>query len=263
MKMAAAAASAPPRGGPRPIKGKATTVCSHFSFSIKRPPPPTNPIGKPSRRRIPSSPASRNKPGKSDDGDCSRDHSPRALANGGFPTCLGVLQSIDSGTFEAIYSWISESFGIIRTHVSSGFSEIAQSFPTAVDSVSRRLFTGLVLTKNMELFDDLRTFEELGQFLRSHGCHCGDDLERCCGSVLSDFILLLSEWAMKIPVILIIGAATTPDLLRSIIQSEALQCLCPFKFNLGTLAERMDAVVEAILVKQSPGFFISHKVGSF
>lgn len=23
----------------------------------------------------------------------------------------------------------------------------------------------------MELFDDLRTFEELGQFLRSHGCH--------------------------------------------------------------------------------------------
>lgn len=23
----------------------------------------------------------------------------------------------------------------------------------------------------MELFDDLRTFEELGLFLRSHGCH--------------------------------------------------------------------------------------------
>lgn len=68
---------------------------------------------------------------------------------------------------------------------------------------------------------------------------------------------------MKIPVILIIGVATTPDRLRSIIQSEALQCLCPFKFNLGTLAERMDAVVEAILVKQSPGFFISHKVAVF
>ncbi|XP_030533048.1 origin of replication complex subunit 3 [Rhodamnia argentea] len=283
---------------------------------------------KPSRRRITSSPPSPNKPGaaKSVDDDYSGDHSHEHLRMEAFQhawsdveaTIEGVLRSIDSGTFEAIYSWISESFSIIRTHVSSGFSEISRSFPAAVESVSRRLFTGLVLTKNMELFDDLRTFEELGRFLRSHGCHVAnlssldflakngiggcitsllrqflaasvdapdmltlsswyndqvnndtpiiliiDDLERCCGSVLSDFILLLSEWVMKIPVVLIIGVATTPDRLRSIIQSEALQCLCPFKFNLGTLAERMDAVVEAILVKQCPGFFISHKVAVF
>ncbi|XP_030469117.1 origin of replication complex subunit 3 [Syzygium oleosum] len=327
MKMAAAAAaSAPPRGEPSSDQEDGDNSLQPFFLLHKAASSSDKSDRKPSRRRIPSSPASPNKPGKSDDDDCSGDHSHEHLRMEAFrhawsdieTTIKGVLQSIDSGTFEAIYSWISESFSIIRTHVSSGFSEIAQSFPAAVDSVSRRLFTGLVLTKNMELFDDLRTFEELGQFLRSRGCHVAnlssmdfvakngiggcvtsllrqflatsvdapdmltlsswyndqgnndtpiiliiDDLERCCGSVLSDFILLLSEWVMKIPVILIIGVATTPDRLRSIIQSEALQCLCPFKFNLGTLAERMDAVVEAILVKQSPGFFISHKVAVF
>lgn len=326
MKKTAASAPSPASPSPSPHQEHGDDNSLQPFFILHRAAPDKS-DRKPSRRSVPSSPASPNKAVNSDDhDDCSGDLSREHLRMEAFQhawsdietAIQGVLHSIDSATFEAIHSWISESFSIIRTHVSSGFSEVAQSFPAAVDSVSRRLFTGLILTKNMELFDDLRTFEEVGRFLRSHGCHVAnlssmdfvakngiggcitsllrqflatsvdapdmltlsswynnqvnndtpivliiDDLERCCGSVLSDFILLLSEWVMKIPVILIIGVATTPDRLRSILQSEALQCLYPFKFNLGTLAERMDAVVEAILVKQSPGFFISHKVAVF
>lgn len=68
---------------------------------------------------------------------------------------------------------------------------------------------------------------------------------------------------MKIPVILILGVATTLDLPRSILHSEALQCLRPFKFTLGNIRARMDAVADALLLKQSYGFFIGHKVASF
>ncbi|KAM1184125.1 hypothetical protein ACFX19_002386 [Malus domestica] len=41
-----------------------------------------------------------------------------------------------------------------------------------------------------------------------------NDMERCSSPVLSDFILMLSEWVVKIPVILIMGVATTLDAPR-------------------------------------------------
>ncbi|KAA8533443.1 hypothetical protein F0562_031123 [Nyssa sinensis] len=90
-----------------------------------------------------------------------------------------------------------------------------------------------------------------------------DDMERCCGSVLSEFILMLSEWVVKIPIILIMGVATTVDAPTSILPSNALQYLSPRKFNLGSPAERMDAVIEAVLVKQCSGFSVGHKVAIF
>ncbi|CAL5323545.1 unnamed protein product [Camellia sinensis] len=90
-----------------------------------------------------------------------------------------------------------------------------------------------------------------------------DDMERCCGSVLTDFILMLSEWVVKIPIILIIGVATTVDALRSILPSNALKYLSSRKFVLGSPAERMDAIIEAVLVKQCSGFSVGHKVAIF
>ncbi|CAK7333701.1 unnamed protein product [Dovyalis caffra] len=59
------------------------------------------------------------------------------------------------------------------------------------------------------------------------------------------------------------GVSTTLDAPRSILQSNALHHLCPCKFVLGTPPERMDAVVEAVLMKQCSGFGISHNVANF
>nr|POE84913.1 origin of replication complex subunit 3 [Quercus suber] len=87
-----------------------------------------------------------------------------------------------------------------------------------------------------------------------------DDMERCCGSVLSEFILMLSEWVVKIPIILLMGVSTTLDAPRNLLPSNVLQQLCPSKFVLGSPAERMDAVVEAVLVKQCSGFSVGHKI---
>ncbi|KAF3432635.1 hypothetical protein FNV43_RR23737 [Rhamnella rubrinervis] len=90
-----------------------------------------------------------------------------------------------------------------------------------------------------------------------------DDMEQCCRSVLSDFILMLSEWAVKIPMILIMGVATTLDAPRNILPSNVLQQLCTCKFMLGSPAEKMDAVLEASLMRQCSGFSIGHKVAVF
>uniref|UniRef100_A0A7C9A6G5 Uncharacterized protein n=1 Tax=Opuntia streptacantha TaxID=393608 RepID=A0A7C9A6G5_OPUST len=90
-----------------------------------------------------------------------------------------------------------------------------------------------------------------------------EDMERCCGSILSNFILMLSEWVVKVPTILIMGVATTLDAPSSILSSNALQRLRPTKFVLGSPGEKMDALIEAVLLKPCSWFNLGHKVAVF
>ncbi|KAH7855702.1 hypothetical protein Vadar_027851 [Vaccinium darrowii] len=233
-------------------------------------------------------------------------------------TIKDVLRNINADAFNDIHCWVQRSFNGIRSSGMPDRVKATRSYPIVTDPISKQLYTGLVFTKNMELVDDLLTFENLGLHLKSRGCHVAklssfdfsakngidgclrgllrqfvltnldvadmsvlalwyidqgdydnpvvviiDDLERCCGSVLTDFILMLSEWAVKIPVILIFGVATTVDALRSILPSHAVQCMSCHKFILGSPADRMDAIIEAVLVKQCSGFIVGHKVAVF
>lgn len=59
------------------------------------------------------------------------------------------------------------------------------------------------------------------------------------------------------------GVATTLDAPESILPYDVLKHLSPCKFTLGTPAERMDAVIEAVLVTPCSGFSVSHKVALF
>ncbi|KAK4786947.1 hypothetical protein SAY86_010780 [Trapa natans] len=231
-------------------------------------------------------------------------------------TFKAVLKNINGDAFNEIHSWVLESFKAIRSlgSISSSFEAI-RPFPIAIDAASKCLHAGLVLTRNIEFVDDLMTFEDLAENLRSRGCHVANlsslefsydngtsgcirsllrqflsspvdavdmsilsswyfaqgnrdapvvvilnDLERCCGHVLSDFIIMLSEWIVKIPVILIIGVATTLDVPGEMLHFNALQCLRMCKFIFQSPMERMNAVVEAVLVKNCSGFSISHKI---
>lgn len=75
-------------------------------------------------------------------------------------------------------------------------------------------------------------------------------------------VAIYREWVIKIPIILIVGVATL-DALRNTLASNALQCLFPRGFTLGTPAERMDAIVEAVLLKHYHGFSIGKQVTTF
>ena len=68
---------------------------------------------------------------------------------------------------------------------------------------------------------------------------------------------------IKIPVILILGVATTLDASKSIPTSKAVQHLSPSKFFLGFPADRLDAIIKAVLVKPCSGFLVGHKVAGF
>ncbi|KAG5232974.1 origin recognition complex [Salix suchowensis] len=225
-----------------------------------------------------------------------------------------TIKDINTNVFNDIHHWVRKSFNMITSFAIPTFPEATGSFPMVTDATSKQLFTGLVLTKNMEFVDDLLTFEELGSYLKSQGCHVAnlsslefsvkngiggclrsilrqflmitldaadvsilatwyreqgscnnpvviiiEDLERCCGSVLSDFIIMLryagSFFSSSHPpllilfLVLIMGIATTLDAPKSILQSNALHHLCPCKFILGTPLERMDAIVEAVFHK--------------
>ncbi|KAH9611252.1 hypothetical protein KSS87_023170 [Heliosperma pusillum] len=209
-------------------------------------------------------------------------------------TIKGVLMEINLTIFNEVNAWAHESFNAVCLHRDMGFAES---------------------TQNIEFVDDQLTFEELGNHLKSCGCHVAnmssldlsakngiggcltrllrhflmvaldicpswhhgtldkreykplviiiEDTERCCGAILSDFILLLSEWVVKVPVILVMGIATTLDALRSLLSSNALLQLCTSKFLLGSPSERMNAIVEAVLLRPSTWFRVGHKVAYF
>ncbi|RLN19901.1 origin of replication complex subunit 3 [Panicum miliaceum] len=86
-----------------------------------------------------------------------------------------------------------------------------------------------------------------------------DDLEQCSGDVLGELVMMLSEWVIKIPIFFVMGIATTLDAPKKLLSSEALQQLEPCKLTLGSPSDRMNALVEATLVKPCAGFCISHE----
>ncbi|KAL2329275.1 hypothetical protein Fmac_022702 [Flemingia macrophylla] len=233
-------------------------------------------------------------------------------------TIKDVLRDLNASIFHDIQQWVLECFNATKLLGEPTISEATRSFPVLNNTTPGKLFTSLVSTRNIEYVDDILTFEELGNFLKSHGFHVAmlsslefslkngiadclkallreflggaidsadisilaswyreqvnynkplvliiNDLERCCGSVLTDIILMLSEWVVKVPIIFIFGVATTVDIPRNILPSHVLERLCPSRFMLGTPAERMDAIVEAVLVKHCSTFSIGHKVAVF
>ncbi|KAH0978700.1 hypothetical protein GBA52_005877 [Prunus armeniaca] len=260
------------------------------------------------RKRLDLSPTKLKPEKKEWDERCLRMEAFQLVWSGIDSTIKDVLRNMNARVFNDIHSWVRDSFN----------TNAIKPFPPPSPIVTHQLFTALLLTKNMEFVDDFLTFQELGLFLKSHGCHVANlssfdfspkngiagcltsllrqflmrtfdaadmsilaswysqqgnygspvvviinDMERCCGPVLSDLILMLSEWIVKIPVILIMGVATTLDAPSNILPSNVLKKLRPCKFTLGSPAERMDAVVEAALVRQCSGFAVGQKVAIF
>ncbi|KAL8484146.1 hypothetical protein ACS0TY_026735 [Phlomoides rotata] len=235
-----------------------------------------------------------------------------------------VLKNLNVNVFDEIENWVRASFDAIRVCRTLEFTGAPRMYPIldsasiAASGASKQIFTALLFTKNMEFVDDISTFADLGEHLRSHGCYVAnltsfdfsakngvggclktllrqfllvgidapdmsilaswyteqansekplvviiDDVERCCGSVLNDFIVMLREWVVKVPIILILGIATTVDALRNILSSNSCLYLSVCEFNLGTPAERMNAVIEAALLKSCQIFSIGKHVSTF
>lgn len=59
------------------------------------------------------------------------------------------------------------------------------------------------------------------------------------------------------------GVATTVDAPQKLLRSNALQHLQTCLFTLGSPLEKMDAIIEGVLVKSNFGFYFGYKVAVF
>lgn len=237
-------------------------------------------------------------------------------------TIKDALRNINCSVFDALFSWIHESFEYVNSRKLPDPSMATKCYPVMASlnhpASSEQLPTALVVTNNMEFVDDFQTFGDLAQHLKSRGYHAAkltysdfslksgvvgclrsllrqfltvstdaadisilaswyseqgnhenpivliiDSVERCCRSVLSDIIIMLSEWVLKIPMILVLGISTTADAIRDLLPSNVLQHLSPSKFILESPAKRMDAIIDSLFLKHFSCFCLSHKVATF
>ncbi|XP_028756747.1 origin of replication complex subunit 3 [Neltuma alba] len=88
-------------------------------------------------------------------------------------TIKDVLRDTNASVFNEIRQWVLACFNATRSTREPSFANSVGSFPVLNESTPRQLFTGLVITKNMEFVDDILTFEELSHFLELQGCHVG------------------------------------------------------------------------------------------
>ncbi|KAF3795953.1 Origin of replication complex subunit 3 [Nymphaea thermarum] len=226
-----------------------------------------------------------------------------------------VLTRINANLFEEIHDWVNKSFAAIKASFSCSLSEVISPFPVLTNNICRQLFTAFVFTKNVEFVDDLLTFKELGQHLKSRQCHVAnlssldfsvkngiggcirsllrqlvtvtstvadisiltswygepanydrpivviiEEMEQCVGVVLAEFIAMLSEYVGKLPLILLMGVATTDDAPSKLLPATALQHLQPCKFAMGSPIQRMDAVIKFLLENPFCGFGVGYEV---
>ncbi|KAH9322169.1 hypothetical protein KI387_016808, partial [Taxus chinensis] len=90
-----------------------------------------------------------------------------------------------------------------------------------------------------------------------------EDVERCNSSILAEFIIMLSEWVVQIPLVLVMGMATTVDALRKLLPSRAIHHLHPQRFNLKYPLERLEAFIIAVMIESFCGFDIGFEVAKF
>ncbi|CAN6461356.1 unnamed protein product [Victoria cruziana] len=90
-----------------------------------------------------------------------------------------------------------------------------------------------------------------------------EEMEQCSNVVLAEFITMLSEYVGKLPLILLMGVATTDSAPSKLLPATALQRLQPCKFTMGSPIHRMDAVIKFFLKNPFCGFDVGYEVMLF
>ncbi|EPS62544.1 hypothetical protein M569_12247 [Genlisea aurea] len=198
-----------------------------------------------------------------------------------------VLKDLNGDVFAEISKWVQKSFDAIRAWGKKlDFDKATCPFPVlfpadVTDVATRQIFTALLFTRNIDSVDDASTFEDLGVHLRSSSCNvailssldfsadvgiggCLKALFRQFMNVPPHMSLLASwEWVIKLPIILIFGVATSMEFIEGILTSNTCLHLSISEFTLRSPAERMDAVMETVLLNCCESFIIGNRMCSF
>ncbi|KAG6437351.1 hypothetical protein SASPL_102265 [Salvia splendens] len=202
-----------------------------------------------------------------------------------------VLKNLNTTVFDGIDKWVHASFDAIHACRTPDFTTATSMYPIPNNvPIGAQIFTALLFTKNVESVDDISTFDDLGAHLRSSGClvanltsidfSAKNGVGGCLKTLLRQFLLagidapemsILASWYNEQenydkPLIVIIDdveRCSSSVLNDFILMLSACLYLSVCEFNLGTPAERMDAVIEAVLLRSFQSVNIGKHVSTF
>ncbi|KMZ74713.1 Origin recognition complex subunit 3 [Zostera marina] len=179
------------------------------------------------------------------------------------PTALILTKNMEFVDDLSTFQELSAHLKLNGCHVAS-LSSIDFTTKKGVGGCLRSLLRQLLVASS----DAADIFVLASWYSEQHNCNKPiviviDDTEQCSGPILAEFIAMLSEWIIKIPILLVFGVATSLTSLRKLLPSDALQYLQSCQFTSESPQARMNSIIEAVLVKPSSEFIVSHKVAVF
>ncbi|MCO5561173.1 hypothetical protein L7F22_014794 [Adiantum nelumboides] len=90
-----------------------------------------------------------------------------------------------------------------------------------------------------------------------------EDAELCNSMVLAEFIVILSEWIAEIPLVLIMGMATSGEAIRKLLPGSAARHLHVHNFMFPSPDEYLEGIIEGVLLKGTPLFTVGCDALSF
>ncbi|BFI31064.1 origin recognition complex subunit 3 [Marchantia polymorpha subsp. ruderalis] len=87
-----------------------------------------------------------------------------------------------------------------------------------------------------------------------------EDCESCDPKVLAEFFVLLSEWIRDLPIVLILGMATSDDAIRKLLPASALARLHLWRFSLKAPQKLLETITRAVLIESFCAFDLSPEV---
>ncbi|KAL2634037.1 hypothetical protein R1flu_005516 [Riccia fluitans] len=90
-----------------------------------------------------------------------------------------------------------------------------------------------------------------------------EDPESCDPKVLSEFLVLLSEWIAELPIVLIMGMSTAEDAIRRLLPASTLARLHLWRFTLKEPQKLLELIIRAVITEAFCAFELSHEVALF
>lgn len=83
-----------------------------------------------------------------------------------------------------------------------------------------------------------------------------EDAELCNSMVLTDFIVILSEWIVALPLVLILGMATSREAMQKLLPASAARRLHVHTFTLPSPNEYLEGIIKGVLLNPTLSFDI-------
>ncbi|CAM6101126.1 unnamed protein product [Calypogeia fissa] len=178
-------------------------------------------------------------------------------------TALLFLGGVDPSDHEKTFDGLVGHLRMHRCHVAR-LTSLDFSLKAGVAGLLRVLFRQLIMcspeTTDMEI---LRAWHREPN---NHGIPVVfviENAESCESKVLAELILLLSDWIGEIPMVLIMGMATTDEAIRRLLPSNAVVRLRLWRFSLKSPHELLEVVMRAVMIDSFCALELSHEVVAF